>query len=577
MEPTTPYSHEDDVDSTHSSNSTASDGTEREENNNNESQEETRTSRSPNEALDEIRRQQTHNLYCPKCKTNITKSAELVVKNQETDSYKTKAYVLWVPLVISPFEFPTLHLLLSFLTGLWKKLKTLVPNCLSRLSPNFLPLRYLLVAVLLLLSVIVLWSSDPPLPPPPPPYPSPLPPPPSPSPTPGPDSPLPSPGPDSPLPLPGPPPSPSPTPGPDSPLPSPGPDSPLPLPGPPPSSSPTPGPDSPLPSPGPPPSPSPTPGPDSPLPSPGPDSPLPSPGPDPPLPSPGPHLYEKNRWLIHFPSIKYLSVFSLLFLAILTLPWASISPIFNNLIAAIKTWSKRVIPQTFIKPQPRLSSTDKALGIFTCKITITGDHHLCHLSLTLFLIYLLKMTKTHLGAKKPSRLILSWITKCHFQMFCGNPMWIRPGNLIAKSKGNVEIYRGSSSKPLTNVEIYRGSSSKPLTKRARHLEEYCVRRSYRVHHKPRCRILRCRFRSFNSITDKGHYKAAVVLAASLVCVISLSFAKAYAFRMQKLRTMAEYTGMAFGASAFSFIASRIVSDIFEKFGFHELAAEYRKD
>lgn len=92
-------------------------GTEREENNNNESQEETRTSRSPNEALDEIRRQQTHNLYCPKCKTNITKSAELVVKNQETDSYKTKAYVLWVPLVISPFEFPTLHLLLSFLTG----------------------------------------------------------------------------------------------------------------------------------------------------------------------------------------------------------------------------------------------------------------------------------------------------------------------------------------------------------------------------------------------------------------------------------------------------------------------------
>jgi hypothetical protein len=42
--------------------------------------------------------------------------------------------------------------------------------------------------------------------------------------------------------------------------------------------------------------------------------------------------------------------------------------------------------------------------------------------------------------------------------------------------------------------------------------------------------------------------------------------------MQKLRTMAEYTGMAFGASAFSFIASRIVSDIFEKFGFHELAA-----
>lgn len=78
------------------------------------------------------------------------------------------------------------------------------------------------------------------------------------------------------------------------------------------------------------------------------------------------------------------------------------------------------------------------------------------------------------------------------------------------------------------------------------------------------------------ISDKGHYKAAVVLAASLVCVILLSFAKAYAFRMGRVKTVAEYTGMAIGASALSFIASQIASDIFEKLGFHELASEYRK-
>lgn len=77
-------------------------------------------------------------------------------------------------------------------------------------------------------------------------------------------------------------------------------------------------------------------------------------------------------------------------------------------------------------------------------------------------------------------------------------------------------------------------------------------------------------------TDKGHYKAAVVLAAALVCVIFLSFAKAYAFGMKRLKTVAEYTGMAIGASALSFIASQIASDLFEKYGFHELASDYRR-
>ncbi|EOA18701.1 hypothetical protein CARUB_v10007279mg [Capsella rubella] len=174
---------------------------------------------------------------------------------------------------------------------------------------------------------------------------------------------------------------------------------------------------------------------------------------------------------------------------------------------------------------------------------------------------------------------------------------------------------------LSLLETYRDDSSKPLTKRARHFEEYCIRRSNRFHRKPRCRIFRCRFRSFNWLanlfsglfliihslyglimferpslssskdhnitylkdrqlyedrwetlkrTDKGHYQAAVVLTASLFCVISLSFAKASAFKMEKLRTVAEYTRMAIGASAVSFIASQLVSDLLKKYGFDEI-------
>ncbi|CAL9227115.1 unnamed protein product [Arabidopsis halleri] len=398
MAQVTPNPHEDDVDSTHSSNSAASDddinppsvegltvlddstesppqeqdtGTEREDTNNNESQVIHEVTRSPNDALDEIKKQQTHNLYCPKCKSNITTNAVLFVKNQETDSYKTEPYVLWVPLVIPAFKFPTYDLSLSFLAGPWKKLKTLVPISLPRLSLTSLRLRFLLVAVLLFLSVIVLWSSHPPPPPPPPPSPSPVPVPPS------------------------------------------------------------------------------------PLPPPGPPSPSPSPEPPFPSPQPGPHPDEKIRWLIHFPSIKYLSVFSLLFLAILTLPWPSISPIINNLIAAIKTYPYQ---------------------------TLLGNRR-------------------------------------KFKLHC----------------------------VVVVLSFFFFGAIAPL----------CYAFSFKI-------------------SDKGHYKAAVVLAASLVCVILLSFAKAYAFRMGRVKTVAEYTGMAIGASALSFIASQIASDIFEKLGFHELASEYRK-
>ncbi|KAG7622053.1 hypothetical protein ISN44_As04g028830 [Arabidopsis suecica] len=552
MEPTTPYSHEDDVDSTHSSNSTASDGTEREGNNNNESQvvhEETRTSRSPNEALDEIRRQQTHNLFCPKCKTNITKNAELVVKNQETDSYKTKPYVLWVPIVISPFEFPTLHLLLSFLTGLWKKLKALVANCLPRrLSLTSLRLRFLLVAVLLLLSVIVLWSSHPP----------------------------------------------SPLPVPPSPLPPPGPPSPSPL-------------------------------------------------PEPPSPSPQPD--KKIRWLIHLPSIKYLFVFSLLFIAILTLPWPSISPIINKLLAAIKTWRTRESrhPKDEAKSDKNTSEDKDIINPITQLDTKVpplkqgnkpivdpprepivikkpiDDPSLVSEPISIPISvpnpkemwkYIVVLVQNHLPMWK----YIVVLVQNHLPRELDILKSIVYGGLIESitSLGVVSSAVASGASTLNVISLGLASLSsgliiichnlrglktnqpRPQSTNTDHMTSVEVedpyqtllgnRRNFILH----CVVVVLSFFFFGvipplcyafsyRITDKGHYKAAVVLAASLVCVISLSFAKAYAFRMQKLRTMAEYTGMAFGASALSFIASRIASDIFEKLGFHELAAEYRKD
>ncbi|CAN8326172.1 unnamed protein product [Cochlearia groenlandica] len=173
------------------------------------------------------------------------------------------------------------------------------------------------------------------------------------------------------------------------------------------------------------------------------------------------------------------------------------------------------------------------------------------------------------------------------------------------------------------VETYCVSLSKCLTDRVRHLEEYCVRRSNRIHHKLHCCVLCCCFWNFSfadidnmttsakpidpykellgkrnnvilhsvvvvlsfiifavipplfygfsfKITDKGHYgEAVVVVAASLVCVISLSFGKAYAFKMNKRNTVAVYTGIAIGASVFSFIASQQARDLLEKYDFHK--------
>ncbi|CAH8364020.1 unnamed protein product [Eruca vesicaria subsp. sativa] len=83
------------------------------------------------------------------------------------------------------------------------------------------------------------------------------------------------------------------------------------------------------------------------------------------------------------------------------------------------------------------------------------------------------------------------------------------------------------------------------------------------------------YRFSYKITDNGrHYEAAIVIAASLVCVTSLSFAKAYAFGMDKIKTVAVYTGIAIGGSALSLIATQYVRDLLEMNEFLKLASDY---
>uniref|UniRef100_A0A0D3DN69 Membrane protein of ER body-like protein n=1 Tax=Brassica oleracea var. oleracea TaxID=109376 RepID=A0A0D3DN69_BRAOL len=74
-------------------------------------------------------------------------------------------------------------------------------------------------------------------------------------------------------------------------------------------------------------------------------------------------------------------------------------------------------------------------------------------------------------------------------------------------------------------------------------------------------------------TDNRYYEAAVFVAASLLCVITLSFGKAHAFKKDKLKTVAVYTGIAIGASAFSCIASQHVRGLLEKYEFHKIASD----
>ncbi|CAG7898600.1 unnamed protein product [Brassica rapa] len=77
-------------------------------------------------------------------------------------------------------------------------------------------------------------------------------------------------------------------------------------------------------------------------------------------------------------------------------------------------------------------------------------------------------------------------------------------------------------------------------------------------------------------TDNRYYEASVFVAASLLCVITLSFGKAHAFKKDKLKTVAVYTGTAIGASAFSCIASQHVRGLLEKYEFHKIASEFAK-
>ncbi|XP_056853455.1 membrane protein of ER body 1-like [Raphanus sativus] len=77
------------------------------------------------------------------------------------------------------------------------------------------------------------------------------------------------------------------------------------------------------------------------------------------------------------------------------------------------------------------------------------------------------------------------------------------------------------------------------------------------------------------ITDRGCYQeAAIFIAASLACVISLSFSKAYAFGMDKLTTVAVYTGITICGSSLSYIASQYAVGVFATYDFHKLAAGY---
>ncbi|CAH8275116.1 unnamed protein product [Arabidopsis lyrata] len=54
--------------------------------------------------MEEIRKQETHDLYCPKCTCNITKTAQLVEKGDDFSPDNQKPFVLWIP-IFTPFKF----------------------------------------------------------------------------------------------------------------------------------------------------------------------------------------------------------------------------------------------------------------------------------------------------------------------------------------------------------------------------------------------------------------------------------------------------------------------------------------
>ena len=65
--------------------------------------------RSPEDVLKEMQMQKTHDLYCPNCTHNITRTAELFEKGKEKFQYNNENIILSFVIVVS-FKYPFVFL-----------------------------------------------------------------------------------------------------------------------------------------------------------------------------------------------------------------------------------------------------------------------------------------------------------------------------------------------------------------------------------------------------------------------------------------------------------------------------------
>lgn len=65
--------------------------------------------RSPEDVLKEMQMQKTHDLYCPNCTHNITRTAELFEKGKEKFQYNNENIILSFVIVVS-FKYPFIFL-----------------------------------------------------------------------------------------------------------------------------------------------------------------------------------------------------------------------------------------------------------------------------------------------------------------------------------------------------------------------------------------------------------------------------------------------------------------------------------
>ncbi|RID50803.1 hypothetical protein BRARA_H01507 [Brassica rapa] len=131
--------------------------------------------RSPEDVLKEMQMQKTHDLYCPNCTHNITRTAELFEKGKEKFQYNNENSILSFVIVVY-FKYP--FVFLPWLYSNTPASDERAPSVVSETPKKHVPdwLRFVLVVVLLLPSALVLlWV---------PPSPSPLSPSPIPPPTP---------------------------------------------------------------------------------------------------------------------------------------------------------------------------------------------------------------------------------------------------------------------------------------------------------------------------------------------------------------------------------------------------------